>query len=57
MKMKTVNDPEAVGFLREGLEVAHGLLVEAVEAGELLGGVLQVARKDVALPVACFGRR
>ncbi|MBT6619205.1 MAG: beta-lactamase family protein [Gemmatimonadetes bacterium] len=57
MKMKTVNDPEAVGFLREGLEVAHGLLVEAVEAGELLGGVLQVARKGVALPVACFGRR
>jgi len=57
MKMKTVDDPEAVGFLREGLEVAHGLLVEAVEAGELLGGVLQVARKGVALPVACFGRR
>lgn len=55
--MKVVQSPEAVGFSGEGMGVACGLLEEAVDRGELLGGVLQVSRRGIALPVACFGRR
>ena len=55
--METAEDPEAAGFSAEGIKIAHRLLAEAVDKGEVLGGVLQVARKEIVLPVACFGRR
>ena len=55
--MKIVPKPEAIGFSEQGLQCAHGILQEAVDRDELMGGVLQVSRGGSALPVACFGRR
>ena len=55
--MEALGDLEAVGFSAEGIRVAHGLLADAVDAGDLLGGVLQVSRGGSVLPVHCFGLR
>ena len=55
--MKVAPKPEAIGFSEQGLQCAYGILQEAVDRDELMGGVLQVSRGGSALPVACFGRR
>jgi len=55
--MKGAQEPESIGFSEEGLQCAYGLMQEAVDRDELMGGVLQVSRRGSALPVACFGRR
>jgi hypothetical protein len=36
--MKIVPKPEAIGFSEQGLQCAHGILQEAVDRDELMGG-------------------
>ncbi|MDP6039671.1 MAG: serine hydrolase domain-containing protein, partial [Candidatus Latescibacteria bacterium] len=48
---------EEIGFSSEGYQQACNILQSAVDANELMGGVLQVSRGGPALPVFCCGRR
>jgi len=46
-----------VGFSEAAIRHAYSLLQAAVDNGQLMGAVLQVARGGTALPVAYFGKR
>ena len=55
--IRQTDEPEQIGLSEAGIRRACGILDEAVVRGELMGAALQVSRRGVALPPACFGRR
>ena len=55
--IRQTDEPEQIGLSEEAIRSAGGILEEAVVRGELMGAALQVSRRGVALPTACFGRR
>jgi CubicO group peptidase (beta-lactamase class C family) len=55
--IETTDDPGDLGIAPRAMDLASGLLEEAVVRGDLMGAALQISRDGTVLSPRCFGRR